>query len=286
MATPLFTPQAPLPIYAADIILAANLHKSLLENTVTRAGIDQGSSYTFQVADATYSYAKERGNNGLIPTGNFTQQQISVDIVQRWSKVEKSFEELKGDQGDIKSLMVTHCAGEIARTKDKVVLDELDASSTEFDSSVITASADAFLDMTSLFLQNKFALTKGSLFAVIGPSAWAQLNKSQEFKNSLISNKTPLQNLDFKFTDEPMIYDFQGIYFIYHPGIPGIGTAQETNFLYHKTAIGAVTCVDNSMDVSNGIVPGQAKQFCLAGLRTASKALQTTGLLKFYTQNS
>lgn len=280
----IFTPQAPLPIYAADIILAANLHKSLLENTVTKAGIDQGSSYTFQVADANYTYAKERAPNGNIPVGNFTQNQITVNIVQKWSKVEKSFEELKGDQGDVKSLMVSHCAGEIARTKDKIILDELDSASTEYDSAVITASADAFLDMTKVFLKNKFALTKGSLFAVIGPSAWAQLNKSQEFKNSLISNKTPLQNLDFKFMDEPMVYDFQGIYFIYHPGVPGIGTSSETNFLYHKTAIGSVACVDNTMDVSNGIVPGQAKQFCLAGLRTASKALQSTGLLKFYTQ--
>lgn len=275
-------PVAPLVIYDTDIMLAANQRQSLLPGTVTSRAIDTGSSYIFEIADATYSYAKERAPNSNIPVGNFTQTQKTATISTLWSEVFKSLEEVKGSQGDLKRIMVEHVAGEIARTEDKVIFDTLDASATEFDSSAVTASADVMRQLLGQLLKNRFKMN-GEIFAVVGPSAWVQLLNDQDFKNSLISGTTPTKDLDLKWDDTRRMYSFSGINIVVHSDVPGVGTALETNFLYHKTSVGSVYSKDQLLGVNSGYIEHQGKYYAIAGVRTGSAALQTTGMFKFYT---
>lgn len=275
-------PVAPLVIYDTDIILAANQRQSLLPASVTNKAIDMGSSYVFEIADATYSYAKERAPNSNIPVGNFTQVQKTANVSTLWSEVFKSLEEIKGSQGDLKRIMTEYVAGEIARTEDKVIFDVLDADSTEFDSSTVTMTADVLRQLLGNLLKNRFKMN-GEIFAVVGPSAWVQLLKDQDFKNSLISGMTPTKDLSLKWDDTRRMYSFSGINIIVHSDVPGVGTAQETNFFYHKTAVGSVYSKDQLLGVQSGYIDWQGKYFAIAGVRTASVALQTTGMFKFYT---
>lgn len=282
MVSPIFSPVAPLTVYDTDIMLAANQRQSLLPGSVTNRAIDNGSSYIFEIADAGYTYAKQRAPNSQIPTGNFSQVQKTANIVTLWSEVFKSLEEVKGSQGDLKRIMVEHTAGEIARTEDKVIFDVLDADSTEFESSTVTASADVLRELLGKLLKARFKMD-GEIFAVVGPSAWVQLLKDQDFKNSLISGTTPTRDLPLKWDDARRMYSFSGINIIVHSNVPGVGTAQETNFFYHKTAVGSVYSKDQLLGVNSGYLDWMGKYFCIAGVRTASVALQPTGMFKFYT---
>lgn len=275
-------PVAPLVIYDTDIMLAANQRQSLLPASVTNKAIDTGSSYIFEIADATYSYAKERAPNSNIPVGNFTQTQKTTTISTLWSEVFKSLEEVKGSQGDLKRIMTEHVAGEVARTEDKVIFDTLDAGSTAYSGSAVTASTDVLRELLGKLLKARFKMN-GEIFAVVGPSAWVQLLKDQDFKNSLISGMTPTKDLSMKWDDTRRMYSFSGINIIVHSDVPGVGTALETNFFYHKTAIGSVYSKDQLLGVQSGYIDWMGKYFAIAGVRTGSVALQPTGLFKFYT---
>jgi hypothetical protein len=48
----------------------------------------------------------------------------------------------------------------------------------------------------------------------------------------------PLQSGEPAWKDMPFIYKWLGVNWIVHPELPGIGTATEKCFLYHKNAVG------------------------------------------------
>ena len=78
----------------------------------------------------------------------------------------------------------------------------------------------------------------GSITGVVSPAFMAYLHELKEFGNAQYVKKQPLDTGEANWKDAPGYYEWMGVKWIEHPNVPGVGTASEKCFLYHRSAIG------------------------------------------------
>lgn len=284
-----FTPQAPLVIYRNDIIMAFNRREKLLYNTVLTQFQAKGHQAVFEVADATTDYAVSRGANGNIPAQTFTQAQLTATMEIKFAYDKRNKEDILGSQGDIERVMTEAAVGKINRSIDKLILDTLDAATqTAYSTAPLTSvSVDIFAGLKAKLTQAKVP-GDDNIYCVIQPSVEAQLYKIPNFANSLYVGKMPINNADVSWKDSPRMYRWMGLNFIVIPGMTGEGTSSETNYIYHKNAVGLASALsgEGSPTVDAGY-DGQEKQYWVnADFYMGGKIIQNTGIYKFYSDGT
>jgi hypothetical protein len=165
----------------------------------------------------------------------------------------------------------------VNRKMDKLVLTEL------LTGTVTTgAAATASLNMVAKAktkLGNAGVPWDSNIWAVISPAFEGYLMQTKEFASREYIGDPPSAGADAAWRDKPRAYHWYGVNWIVHPGVAGVGTASESCFMYHKSAIGLAKDMEG-METPIGYDDEQAYSWARTSINLGPKLLQNTGVVE------
>lgn len=222
--------------FRQEFIKGFEQRQSLLRNAVTTEVQVKGNQATFLVADSGDASAVTRGTNGRIPgrPDNLSQKTVTL---KEWHDVpERTGFNLFASQGDGRRIMQETAMAVLNRKIDELIFDALETATLNTGASQ-TATLNLVMKAKAILGRNKVP-HDGQICAVVSPDFMAYLMQIKEFANADYVSKKPMEGGDGFWSDMPGYYNWLGIKWIEHPEIPGVGTATEKCFMFHKSAVG------------------------------------------------
>lgn len=263
--------------YRQEFIAGFEQHQSLLRDSVTTEAVIKGNQAVFLVADSGSATAKTRGVNGLIPARADNLTQNTATLAEWHDLVRKTNFNVFASQGNQRAIMQMTSMGVVNRKIDSDILTEL-ATGTITTGAAVTASM-TLVTKAKTKLGNAGVPWDSNIFAVISPAFEGYLMQIKEFASREYIGKAPMDNADPAWRDRPMMYFWLGVNWIVHPNVAGVGTASESCFMYHKSAIGHA--VDTAgLESPVGYDEEQAYSWARTTVHMGSKLLQNTGVVE------
>lgn len=263
--------------YRDEFIAGFEQRQSLLRDSVTTEAVIKGNQATFLVADSGGAEAVTRGVNGMIPARADNLNQPVATLAEWHDLVRKTNFNVFASQGNQRAIMQQTTMGVINRKIDSDILTSLAEGSINTGSAV-TASV-ALVMKAKTKLGNAGVPWDSNLWAVISPAFEGYLMQTKEFASREYTNKLPTDNADPAWRDRAMSYFWLGVNWIVHPNVVGVGTAAESCFMYHKSAIGHA--IDTAgIDSPVGYDEEQAYSWARCTAHMGSKMLQNTGIVE------
>ena len=234
--------------YRQEFIAGFEFGQSMLRSTVVTESVVKGNEATFLVADTGGAEAVTRGVNGMIPAraDNLTQKPA---ILTEWhDKPRRTRFNIFGSQGDGRRIMQQGTIKVMNRKIDDVILANLNTATQTIN--VTGSAADsrmvAVTKAIAVLGNNDVDVEEESnMFGVMSPAFRAFLYQNNQF--------TSADYVDVKPFNGPVrkMLRWAGVNWVVHSRVPGVGTANEHLFVYHRNSIGhAVNSGD--MDVKSG----------------------------------
>lgn len=222
--------------YRQEFIAGFEQRQSLLREAVTTEAVIKGNQATFLVADSGAATAVTRGVNGLIPARADNLAQPVATLAEWHDLVRKTEFNVFASQGNQRAIMQQTSMGVVNRKIDSDILVAAATGSVTTGSAVTGSLALVMKAKTKL--GNAGIPWDSNIFAVISPAFEAYLLQTKEFSSREYINGTPIENADPAWKDRPTMYRWVGVNFIVHPNLAGAGTASESCFMWHKSALG------------------------------------------------
>jgi len=159
------------------------------------------------------------------------------------------------------------------RDIDQTIVDELDTA-TLTTGSAVTANLNLIIKAKVILGNNEVpTVEEDNMFAVISPAFEGYLMTVTEFSSADYVEVKPFVG------PAKRMRRWYGLNWIIHANVPGVGTASESCFMYHKNSIGHAA---NSKEMSV-LVDYDGKQdlsWSRASLFHGAKKLQNSGIVK------
>lgn len=263
--------------YRQEFIAAFEQRQSLLRDAVTTESVIKGNQATFLVAGSGSDTAVTRGVDGLIPAKADTESQLTATLAEWHDLRRKTNFNVFASQGNQRAIMQMNTMAVINRKIDSEILTEL-ATGTITTGAAVTASMQ-LVTKAKTKLGNAGVPWDSNIFAVISPGFEGYLMQIKEFASREYIGKAPMDNADPAWRDRPMMYFWMGVNWIVHPKVAGVGTASESCFMFHKSAIGHA--VDSAgLDSPIGYDEEQAYSWARCTVHMGSKLLQNSGVVE------
>lgn len=221
--------------YRDEFIAGFEQRQSLLRETVTTEAVIKGGSAVFLVADSGGATTVTRGLNGTIPGRPDNLTQNTCTLTEEHDKVIKTGFNIFASQGNQRAIMQQTSMGVVNRKTDSQIITVANTGSVNTGAAV-PGSVSLFAKAQTM-LGNASVPWDGNITLLCSPAFLAYLQLAPEFASADYVNDKPNVS-DPAWKDKPQMYRWRNVLIIPHPGIPGIGTAAEKCFLYHKSAIG------------------------------------------------
>lgn len=271
---------APQVQYRQEFIAGFKQRQSLLREATTRESVIKGNQATFLVADTTGT-AVTRGVNGLIPSSDNSNTQVTATLVEKHDLREMTGFNIFQSQGDQRAIMQMNAMATINRDIDSVILTEL-ANGTLDTGAAATASL-TMISKAIAQLQNNGAPWDGQVFAVVSASFILYLMALASFASADYVTIKPFVNFPgLNASDANKAgqgwYEWMGVKWITSSQISGVGTNAEKCFMFHRSAIGhAANTGDIDSDI--GYESKQQLSWARCSLFHGAKILQNTGIV-------
>ncbi len=263
--------------YRDEFIATFEQRQSLLLDSVTTETVIKGNQAVFLVAGSGTDTAVTRGANGLIPSRADTETQNTATLVEWHDLRRKTKFNIFASQGNQRTIMQMNSTAVINRKIDNLILTEL-LTGTITTGAAQTASLN-MVAKTVTKLGNAGIPWDSNIWAVISPAFLGYLMQIKEFASREYIGSPPTDGNDAAWRDRPRPFRWYDVNWIVHPGISGIGTAAESCFMYHKSAIGHA--IDNAgVDTEIGYVGEQAYSWARTSMAMGPKLLQNTGVVE------
>jgi Phage capsid protein len=272
---------APQIQYRDEFIAAFGQRQSLLKDVTVRETMIKGNQATFLIADSSGT-AVTRGVNGLIPTGDNSNTQVVATLVEKHDLREMTDFNIFQSQGDQRAIMQMNTMSVINRDIDSVILTEL-ATGTLDTGAAATASLTMISKAMSQLMINGVQWD-GQVYAVISPAFLMYLMAIASFSSADYVTVKPFVNFPgwsagSEKSSGQGWYEWMNVKWIVSNQIAGIGTASETCFMFHRSAIGHA--VNTGMvDSEIGYEGKQKISWARASLYHGAKLLQNTGVVR------
>jgi hypothetical protein len=262
--------------YRQEFIAAFEQHQSLLRDSVTTEAVIKGNTATFLVAGSGDAEAVTRGVDGMIPARADDNNQLSATLREWHDLVRKTRFNIFASQGDQRAIMQKTTMSVINRKVDSDIFTELNTA-TQDTGAVQTASLGLALRAKTILGNNEVPFD-GNIFSAITPAFEAYLLQIAEFSSADYVTKKPIDSGETGFKDAPGYYRWMGVNWIVHPKLPGVGTAAEKCFMYHRSAIGHAV---NKEGIQSpvGYNEEQDYSYARASADMGSKLLQNSGVV-------
>jgi hypothetical protein len=264
--------------YRQEFIKGFEQHESLVRKTVTTEVEIKGNQAMFLVASSGGAQAKTRGVNGLIPARADSLTQVPATL-QEWHDLSRATSfNIFASQGDRNAIMQMTTRGVLNRKIDNDIITTLDSAVTQHAGPASTGSLALVLRAKTILGNNAVPLGS-NIFSLISPAFEAYLMQTKEFASAeYINKKNPFENPP-DFDDQPTTFMWNGIGFVVHPNLTGVGTAAEFCYLYHRSAVGHAI---NSADLQSlvGYFEEQDYSWARTSAFMGTAALQTQGIVQ------
>lgn len=262
--------------YRQEFIAQFEQRQSLLRNTTTTEAVIKGNTATFLVAGSGGATAVTRGVNGLIPARADSLTQDSASLSEWHDLVRKTNYNVFASQGNQRAIMQQSTMAVINRKIDQDIIAALQTGSVN-----TGAAATASLSLVAKAktkLGNAGVPWDGNVTFLVTPAFEGYLMQIDEFASRFYVNKPPVPDADMAWRDKPLAFVWFGAMWIVHPNLPGVGTAAEVCFAFHKSAIGHA--VDSAgIESPVGYDEEQAYSWARASVTMGSALLQNSGVV-------
>jgi hypothetical protein len=267
--------------YRQEFIATFEVRQSLLRETVTTEAVIKGNTAVFLVAGSGGATAQTRGVNGLISARDDDNTQNSCVLGEWHDLVRKTNFNIFASQGNQRAIMQQSTMAVINRKIDSQII-------TELATGTVAVGAASAVPSVSMFQNGRVKLSNasvpwdGNISFVCGASFLAFLEEAPEFSKATYVEVKPYAGSDQNpsWRDRPMAYRWRNTLLIEHPGVPGLATASENAFLYHKSAIGHAANTAG-LDSAVGYNDEQAYSYARCSMDMNAKLLQNTGVVVF-----
>jgi hypothetical protein len=257
--------------YRQEFIAGFEQRESLLRQTVTTDAQVNAQQAVFLVADSGGATAVTRGVNGLIPARADDLTQNTATLQEWHDLVRRTGFNLYASQGDGRRIMQETTSAVLNRKIDADIISALQ-NGTQFAGTAAATLSLALVMWAKTILGNNAVPLDGNISAIISPAGEGYLMQTKEFANAQYVNNKPFEN-------SLTMFRWAGVNFIVHPNVPGIGTASETLFMYHKSAIGHAVDKDQIV-VDADYMREQDYSWARATAYMGSKLLQNKGVVQ------
>lgn len=262
--------------YRDEFIASFEQHQSLLRNTVTTETMRDGHQATFLVAGSGGAEAVSRGVNGLIPARADDLNQYTATLVEWHDLVRRNRFNIFASQGNAQAIMQKSTMAVVNRKIDSDIITELNTATVNTGTATVGSLLMAIRAKTILGVAE--VPFDNNITGLITPAMEGYFLQVKEFASAEYVNGKPIPAADTAWNDQARMFKWLGINWIVHPKLPGVGTAAEKCFMYHKNAIGhAVSTGD--IQTAVGYDEEQDYSYCRATIFMGSKLLQSSGVV-------
>ena len=263
--------------YRQEFIAGFEQKNSILRDCVTTEAVVKGNQATFLVADSGNAEAVTRGLNGRIP-GRADNLNQPVATLEEWhDKVEKTGFNIFASQGDQKRIMQMTSSATLHRKIDQQILDALSAATNNTGSAAAVSMTLVQKAIVKLG-QNEIPFD-GGVAAIISPGFLAGLQALKEFASADYVNKKPIDGGDALWKDSMGYYMWNGVKWLVHPRLAGVGTSSETCYMFHRNSI-AHASPSNLIQTAAGYNEEDDFSFARTTAYMGGKLLQNSGVIK------
>jgi len=265
--------------YRQETIAGFEMGQSLLRGTVTTEAVIKGQTAEFLVADSGDAEATTRGVNGLIPSRADNLTQNTVTLSEWHDKVRKTGFNIFASQGDQRAIMQKTTQDVINRKIDAQIITELNTATN--DTGAAKTASYNLVVRGQVILGNNEVPWDNWITLLCTPAFLGYLKQSKEFSSAEYIGRTPIGDGSVPgWRDQQLAYRWDNMMVIVHPKLPGIGTAAEKCFLYHKNAIGHAANTAG-MDVVVDYDKEDDYSYARCSMFMGAKLLQNSGVVVF-----
>lgn len=261
--------------YREEAIAAFEQQQSLLRDSTTTEAVISGNQAVFLVAGSGGATAVTRGVNGEIPSRADDNQQNTCTLSEWHDLVKKTKFNVFASQGNQRAIMQRTTMGVVNRKIDSQIITELNTGTVNTGAAV--PGSITLVTKAQVKLGNAGVPWDNWITLLCTPAFLGYLRQAPEFSKMDYVNKKPYEaGPDWR--DQPVAYRWDNMLIISHPNLPGVGTAAEKCFMFHKSAIGHAADKDG-METPVGYDEEQAYSFARASMNMGAKLLQNSGVV-------
>ena len=267
--------------YREDVVDEFEQRQSLLRGSVVTEFMRQNGSQNvvFLVAGSGGASATTRGVDGDLVYRTNSNTQNTCTLKPWYDAVHLLDFDIFAAQGDQKKVAQRGTVGAINRQIDDDIITVLDTATVQVSATAAKGTVEDILHAQSILI-NAYAPQDGNSTALITSAFSSYLLMSDAFSNIDYVNTKPLADGGLNWRDQHLSYMWNGIQFIVHPRLTGVGTATEKCYIYHRDAIGHAFDSE-TLELDMGYDGEHRRSWVNASNFFGSKKLQNTGIVQF-----
>lgn len=259
--------------YRQEFIAGFEQGMSLLRGCVINEAVIKGNEAVFLVADSNGATPVTRGVDGLIPARADNLTQNTATLLEWHDLVRRTRFSIFSSQGDGRRIMQETTLKVMNRKIDQDILSALSAATLTAGSAATASVALVAKSLTILGNNEVDIEEEDNMFGVITPAYKAYLMQTKEFASAEYVEVKPFVGPARKFLR------WNGVNWIVHPNLSGVGSSSETCYLFHRSSIGHA--VDTSgMNQAIGYDDEQDYSYARTSMFMGGKLLQNNGVVK------
>ena len=216
----------------------------------------------------------DRGNNSMIPPVNRPDTAITAFLKERHLLETHTKFEVFTSQANLRMAMRNAGMKSVNREIDAEIIGELANGTQSYSQNALDGIKYGALNGMIANLAAKDVNDDEELCALWTPMAWAWLMLIRQITSNDYVPGKPLANKQ----NRPFYW--LGCKHIRHTGLPGMGTANATCFIFAKSAIGHAVAMNADDDVDVGYDGQHAYYWTRHSIYHVAKILQDSGILK------
>lgn len=265
--------------YRREFIGAFNQGVSLLADRGTAESMDMGRSVVFDVA-AVGGRMSKRSIDGRIPRTTVSDTQVTATLAEYVKKFEVTDFEAFTSQSNERAKMNHRITESVAQELDYTILAELANASTSYSASAAPMTLDTATKVIASLEVNQVPINPSDVTFVASPGVRAKLMNLTAFTSADYVATKPFAGDSGAFSNQRKIKNWCDVGWIFHPNLPGAGTASCTCYVFHRRALGIAAPV-NQIRYSAGYDDQDHYHYASATVKASAKILQNAGILKF-----
>jgi hypothetical protein len=261
-------------IYRDEWIAGYERAQSKLRSTVSTDAMVNGREAVFLIATSNRE-AVTRGPNGLIPAAVDDLTQSTLTLSEWHDLPQRTRFNIFTGQSDQREIMQRTSRNVINRHVDDVIIDALNTGTIEANTTgTATTMSKGLVNRARTMLRNA-DVSDGRLFGLLTPAAWAYLSDLPSFTSVDYVNEKVLVEGGQEWAR------WMGITWTEHTGLPGVGTADATLFIYDSNAIGHAIATGDIQALA-GYNEEQDYSWARTTVFDGAKLLQNAGVVKIH----
>lgn len=265
--------------YREETVDEFEQNQSLLRQSVTTEFMRENGSQNvvFLVAGSGGATATTRGADGELVYRENSNTQNTCVLKPWYDAVNLNNFDIFAAQGNQKRVAQRATAGTLNRKCDKDIIAQLDTATVQTSATAAKGTVKMILHGQTILTNSDVPQNEG-VTALIS-SGYASYLLQSDLANVDYVNVKPNADGSLNWRDRPNAFQWNGIMFIVHPHITGVGTATEKCYVYHSASIGHAFDTEN-FSVDMGYEGRHRRSWVNAEGFFGSKKLQNSGIVQ------